>query len=491
MAYRGKITCHFPARGLDSNPNFDTADIKFLPAGENTLCQIDKVYFLPAGATVSSIDDLELIWELVNKTLVAGNDFVAIEYIPPADITLNSISIFTASGRNINQTSVSLIIMHESGLPIATSTTSTFTHMTLYGLEGNKQTCSSFNYRKLYGGQKYYIIFEGSNHDFYPAYFQASTGNYKIYTNNKASSQSGNCFKYWDIEPSGPPKYIGNLTTSAGIFGLTPGSWFMWLNGYGAGISRWRLYRRTNVGSQYTFQGIVGDSPDNQTIFEYRHAVQLIQKVPTGDFIWYCLWSPNVGLKSGAIYTKKQSGTTQYTAANTIAVDVPDTGGNDRFPEIVNIFKGLKHKTYCITAGGNYHYKPMGGYLMSLKSGYTNMATDDPLTALPDSPQANGIYYLSNSISGISNTAMYLYTGNDWTVINYDNYTTYLNTQTVDTLLTKVGEASEFLKEVKVNGNTVDVDQIFQTFFLVKNTDTPVPMYSDRKYYLEINGQEV
>ena len=493
MAYRGKIACHFPNHTPSSN--YDVDDIQFLPVGGtvNDILPIDKVYALPVGASVSSVSDLEqyLVWEKISKVLAAGTDFVAIEYIPPEDITLSSISIFTASGTNINQTSVSLIIMHESGLPIATSTTSTFTHMTLYGLEGNKQTCTSFNYRKLYGGQKYYIIFEGSNHDFYPAYFQSSTGNYKIYTNNQASSQYSNCFKYWDIEPSSPPKYIGNLTTSEGIFSLTSGSWFMWLNGYGAGISRWRMYRRTNVGSQYTFQGIVGDSPDNQKAFQYRNAVQLIQKGPTGDFIWYCQSTPNVTLNSGAIYTKEQSGTTQYTAANTIAVDVPDTGGNNRFPEIVNIFKGLKQKTYCITAGGNYHYKPMGGYLMSLKSGYTNMATEDPLTALPDSPQANGIYYLSNSIGEISNTAMYLYTGNGWTVINYDNYTTYLNTQTVDTLLTKVGEASEFLEEVKVNGNTVDVDQIFQKFFLVQNTDTPVPMYTDRKYYLEINGQEV
>ena len=491
MAYRGKIACHFPNH---NPPNYDVNDIKFLPVGGtvNDILPIDKVYALPAGASVSSVSDLEqyVVWEKISKVLVAGNDFVAFEYIPPADITLSSISIFTASGTNINQTSVSLIIMHESGLPIATSTTSTFTHMTLYGLEGNKQTCSSFNYRKLYGGQKYYIIFEGSNHDFYPAYFQASSGNYKIYTNNQASYQSSNCFKYWDLEPSSPPKYIGNLTTSQGIFSLSPGSWFMWLNGYGAGISRWRMYRRTNVGSQYTFQGIVGDSPDNQTDFAYRHAVQLIQKGPTGDFIWYCQETPNVRLKSGAIYTKEQSGTTQYTQGNTIAVDVPQSDDN-RLTEIVNIFKGLKQKTYCITAGGNYHYRPMGGYLMSLKSGYTNMATDDPLTAFPASPQTNGIYYLSNSISGISNTAMYLYNGSGWTAINYDNYTTYLNTQTVDTLLTKVGEASEFLEEAKVNGNTVDVDQIFQTFFLVQNTDTPVPMYTDRKYYLEINGQEV
>ena len=500
MAYRGKIAGHFPQ--YTTRPNYDVNDIRFLPVGggENDLLYIDKVYALPAGASISSVSDLEhyVVWEKISKVLTAGNDFVAIEYIPPEDITLSSISIFTASGTNINQTSVSLIIMHESGLPIATSTTSTFTHMTLYGLEGNKQTCSSFNYRKLYAGQKYYIIFEGSNHDFYPAYFQASTGNYKIYTNNQASAQSSNCFKYWDIEPSSPPKYIGNLTTSEGIFGLTPGSWFMWLNGYGAGISRWRMYRRTNVGSQYQFQGIVGDSPDNQSAFQYRHAVQLIQKAPTGDFIWYCQGTPHIQLSSGTIYTKQQSGSVQYTSNNTIAVDVPNDDTGERLVSIANVFKGLTQKPYVITGGGNTHYRVMGGYLFSLKSGYSNGFTDEPLTELPVNPQSNCIYYLSNTISGINYTGAYLYDGS-WNLLTFGNddlnisgiITDCLDIKTVDTVLTKVGEANEFLEEVKVNGNTVDVEQIFQTFFLEQNTDTPVPMYSDRKYYLEINGQEV
>lgn len=504
MAHDGKIACHFPVAG---NPNHDVYGITFLPAGDNAsnLLTIDKVYYLSASdvatmkamssdaerlAYLLSTNPTHRVWELQNKSLTAGSDFVAIEYVPPTDITVSSIAIFAASGSNIQQTAVSLIVMHESGIPVLTSVTSTFEHRTIYGLEGNKQICSSFNYFKMYGGQKYYIIFEGTNHDFYPAYFQNSAGNYKKYSNNQASSQTSECFKYWDLEPSSPPKYIGNLNTSEGIFGIAPGSWFMWLNGYGAGISRWRMYRRTNVGSQYTFQGIVGDSPDNQTNFEYRHAVQLIQKGPTGDFIWYCQSTPNVQLRSGAIYTKEQSGSTQYTAANTIAVAMLDTG-NDRFTEIADIFKGLKQKAFVITAGGNYYHNSISGYMMSLKSGYTNMATDEPLTALPDSPQANEIYYLSDSISGISYTAMYLYTGSSWTAVNYDNYTTYLNAQTIDTVLTKVGEASEFLEEAKANGNTVDVDQIFQTFFLEQNTDTPVPMYTDRKYYLEINGQEV
>lgn len=69
MAYRGKIGFHFPGRG---NPNIDTGDIKFLPAGitnptSSDLVQIDKVYAVPAGVTITSVDDLQnyVVWEKV------------------------------------------------------------------------------------------------------------------------------------------------------------------------------------------------------------------------------------------------------------------------------------------------------------------------------------------------------------------------------------------------------------------------------------------
>lgn len=69
MAYRGKIGFHFPGR---DNPNIDTGDIKFLPAGitnptSNDLVQIDKVYAIPAGVTITSVADLQnyVVWEKV------------------------------------------------------------------------------------------------------------------------------------------------------------------------------------------------------------------------------------------------------------------------------------------------------------------------------------------------------------------------------------------------------------------------------------------
>ena len=70
MAYTGKIAFHFPNRS--PNPNFDTDDIKFLPAGitnptSNDLVQVNKVYAIPAGATITSVADLQnyVVWEKV------------------------------------------------------------------------------------------------------------------------------------------------------------------------------------------------------------------------------------------------------------------------------------------------------------------------------------------------------------------------------------------------------------------------------------------
>jgi hypothetical protein len=139
----------------------------------------------------------------------------------------------------------------------------------------------------------------------------------------------------------------------------------------------------------------------------------------------------------------------------------------------------------------------MGGYLISLKSGYTNGFTDEPLTELPTNPQSNCIYYLSNAISGINDTGAYLYNGS-WNLLTFGNdnvnisgiITDCLDFKAVDTVLTKVGTNSEFLENVKdTNNNNISVPYTLQSFFL--NGETAVPMKTDRKYYLKINGTEI
>lgn len=486
MAWKieGKIATHFP--NADAGANRDTYKIQYVPPGgtQASLEEIEKVYFVPNGSTVTS-ENLNnyLVWIRKFVQLVSGNQNVAIEYVPKQDTILSSISIFTASGNNQTQTSVRVSVIHESGLGVSKGTSDTVSPVTLYGLTGYKHTITYLNNHKLFKGQKYYIIYQGSsNDDFYPAYFD-KTGNFK---NNITIQSDIDIDRYYSIETGTDATFFGVLTNSMPIFNMQAGQWFAWANGYGAGLSKYRMYKRTNVGSQYNFEGVVG-YPDNSPPFKYAQAIQLLEKSQTGDFIWYCQNNCPPNLTHGDIYTKDKSSGTIYTTANTIAVDVDnETDQNNQYFSLAKIFYGLTQKNYIITGGGDYYYRRMGGYVMSIKSPYiSKIISTEPLTTEPNNKQTNEIYYLSNSISGINNTAPYLWNGSSWQEINYGNFGTYLNySELSQEVLTRVGSNSDLLEEVKVNGNSVDVEYICQSCFEA-SVDTT------KKFYLEINGQEV
>lgn len=89
MAYTGKIGFHFPGRG---NPNIDASDVKFLPAGisnptSNDLVQVNKVYAIPTGVTITSVSDLQnyVVWEKLKKYVLhfywSDNNSMALEGI--------------------------------------------------------------------------------------------------------------------------------------------------------------------------------------------------------------------------------------------------------------------------------------------------------------------------------------------------------------------------------------------------------------------------
>lgn len=449
--------------------------------------------YLIAGSTQTNVSGVtshsgsKVKCEITSDKLVQGDKTVAIEYIPSENITLQKLEMFVTGGNNVGQTNIRLTIFHESGIPLISSNVCTTQNGYMYGINGQVKTCTTFNNYLLYGGQKYYIVLEGQNSgDFYPAYFQGKSGNYKDFSCNH--DYTSEC-KYYIAEPGPTPKYYGNLDTSMHVFGLETGRWFMWLNGYGAGLTRWFLYRRTAVGEQYQFQGIIGTSPNAYIPFDYTCAMQLISKGPTGDFIWYVNQPnhPRLGLERTSIYTKFQQNGPQYTTENTNAVLV----NYDRTDSLVKIIKGLYDKSFVITASGNYDDVTFDGCLLSLKSGYISAITsDEPLTELPAEPQENHIYYLSNQITSISTTGAYVYSNNTYTLIDVNNYQTYLNYAGLNEVLTKVGANSEFLEYVKdTNNNNISVPYTLQSFFL--NGETPVPMKTDRKYYLKINGTEI
>jgi hypothetical protein len=491
---RGKIAFHFPNAGTDANK--DTVKIVFSNGTSYGQDIIGKVYYLTANEISTMInladdtarlnyltDGTHTVWEITNDVLVAGSSNVAIEFVPTADITLGSISIF-ATGNNPSQTSIKVYVIHESGLCVSKGTGDTVTQMTLYELSGYKHTINLLNNSKLFAGEKYYIVYQSNNEtDFYPAYFQNSTGNYKDSVTVSQYSDP-DISKYYQIETGTTPTFYGILETSQVIFSMQSGKWFAWGDGYGAGLSKYRMYRRTNVGSQYQFEGVIG-IPNNNTSFGATQAQDLLNKSDAGDFIWYCITggSPGMGLTYGDIYTKYTTTGTIYSNSNTIVVDV-STESTDRVTEMADILYGLSQKSNVLTGGGAYYHQRVGGYIITLKSTYTNkITTSTPLTSLPSNPQNNEIYYLSNSISSINTTGAYVYTGS-WTLININNWDTYFNITDLGSVLTRVGSNSDFLEEIRISGNTVDVDNNLQNCF-----DTTVS--TNRKYYLEINGVEV
>ena len=497
MPHEGKIGCHFPAYG---NPNHDVYGIKYCPpnGGQNDVRTVNKVYYLsPAdiAAMLAMSSDAERlayllstspthrVWEFKNALLVAGSSNVAIEFSPSADTTLSSVSIF-ATGNNPAQTSVKVYVVHESGLCVSKGSGDTVTQMSLYGLSGYKHTINLLNNSKLFKGEKYYIIYQSNNEsDFYPAYFQNENGNYKNGV-TVASYADPEISRYYQIETGNTATFAGVLMSSQGIFSIPTNKWFAWGDGYGVGLSKYRMYRRTNVGSEYQFVGVIG-TPDGQTPFGASQAQALLDKPANGDFIWYCTTggNPNIGLTYGDIYTKYTSTGTIYSNANTKVVDVTDGSGN-REIAMANILYGLSQKSIVLTGGGDYYYHRLGGYIVTLKSSYTNKVTSStPLTSLPSNPQSNEIYYLSNSISGINTTGAYVYNGS-WTLLNYDNSTTYFNATDIGSVLTRVGSNTDFLEEIRIDNNTVDIDSTLQDYF-----DASVS--ADKKFYLEINGNEV
>ena len=463
MAYRGKIACHFPERG-QANPNFDTVDIKFLPAGENTLCQIDKVYFLPAGRTVSSIDDLELIWELVNKTLVAGSQSVAIQYIPTSNVSVTDIGIFTASNDN---TDAKIKVFHESGLCVAAYDGDVrVRNSELYGLSGTKRD-GSIPQTLLYAGQKYFILYYVWG--VYPAYYQngesQSIGN-KIYENNTAASQT----TIYDISENAqvlkPSMFRGVLNNSEGIFGFSENSWFVWMGSTQTGMTQGQVYRRTAVGGGWTFSGIVGDPTGHHPITS-TDLTAILAKPPHGDFIWYV--DGVSGMNRGEIWGKPTNWVTP------VLLDFSSI--SDEQEKTALVFYNLSSTSSVMVSSGLFWYTNYIGSTFKLKSGYSSAVSSlTPLSSKPAQAVEKTMYYLSQSASGDWQNAIFVYENGNYTKIEQSNIWSYLDNNGLSVTLEKIGNNSDLLEAVS---NTKGDET-----FLNANTD-------NRKYYLKINGNEV
>lgn len=465
MAYRGKIACHFP----DQTPsNYDVNDIQFLPVGGtvNDMLPIDKVYALPVGASVSSVADLEqyLVWEKISKLLIAGDKSVAIQYIPRTNISVTDIGIFTASNDN---TDAKLKVFHESGLCVAAYDGDVrVRNSELYGLSGTKRD-GLIPQTLLYAGQKYFIVYYVWG--VYPAYYQneesQSIGN-KIYENNTAASQT----TIYDISENAqvlkPSMYRGVLNNSEGIFGFSENTWFVWMGSTQTGMTQGQIYRRTAVGSGWTFSGIVGDPSAHHPITS-EDLTAIIAKPSHGEFIWYV--DGVSGMNRGEIWGKP------VTWVTPVLVDFSSISGEQEKTALV--FYNLSSSSSVMVSKGEFWYANYIGSTFKLKSGYSSAVSSlTPLSSKPAQAVEKTIYYLSQSASGDWQDAIFVYENGNYTKIDQSNLWSYLDNNGLSVTLEKIGNNSDLLEAVS---NTKGDET-----FLNANTD-------DRKYYLKINGNEV
>lgn len=298
MAYRGKIACHFP----EHNPsNYVVDDIEFLPVsgGENVLLYIDKVYALPVGASASSVSDLEqyLVWEKISKLLVAGTQHVAIEYIPSQDISVTDIGIFTDENSTGRQPRIK--IFHELGVCVASTDGDVqTTNQEVYELNGSNHD-AIIQATTLKSGQKYYIVYSpgyGSGNTFYPAYFQNTNGNYKVYENETSTSQTT------IVDMSSFGNNLGKSSDIAAFIDASENDYMLW-SGNVLGYESNKLYVRSAAQLDGTYVGKVGKGNLDATI------LLLIGKLDENDiFTWggyqYDGLYPNTNYQRNSVYPK-------------------------------------------------------------------------------------------------------------------------------------------------------------------------------------------
>lgn len=471
MAHIGKIACHFP--GLQPNPNHDVEDIKFLPPGGtvNDLLHIKKVYAIPAGATVTSVSDLAqyVVWEWVD-TLAAGAADVCIEFIPSTNIPLSNVGIFT---NNItSSTYVNFVVYHESGLIVAKNNGDTIDSSTSskYGLSGQRRV-DAVSDVTLKAGYKYYIQYtdhtDHQSSSFYPAYFDGVTGHYKNYVDTGAQNKMV-------ANINSTTGYAGVIDDSSRVFGMPAGTLFVWNGSANVGMTPGSAYVRSNIGQNYAFSGIVGNPASWQSITK-EYALALLGKPANTEFIWYVGGYPD--MDRGTIWAKPVS------TANWSTIDFYEYSYGEYQLE-AQLMAALNTNAFTFCIDGKWWYSTAYiGYKFSLKPGYTSYVTSHtaPLSELPANPVNGGIYYLAKGLGDqpiYGQDACQVYENGAWTTIGNNNWTDYIKTEGLTTWLEYIGRNSDF--------TTTEFDQYRMSANLREAT-----LQTDKKYYLEINGNEV
>lgn len=405
--------------------------------------------------------------------LVAGDQLVAIEYVPSADTTVQSIEIYTTSNQGDNN-KARVKILHESGLYIAAFNSDNGPDAAeIYHLSGYKRYVNNQNV-SLKAGKKYYIVYQHDDADpgentFWPAYFDGENGNYKEYSNNRDTVTTT------DITNLGT--YAGEVSDLSKVVPLSENDFFVW-EGSNSIFEQHACYIRSSAGNGKTYKGEIGDSSTYATIT--KTDIQTWLGLSENDSYWWHVGGYH-NLTRDYFYYKK--------ATPTISQIDMITGSNNDTQKLVALFRGIQNNKGIVIDGPQYWYginAPYTGLIFELKSGYTvRLSTDTQYdeNTLPSDAATNDIFLIANGAFGLWNNngtvAVCTNNGGTITMTAISDVSTITNISYIDTYMTEIGNVGSLQKQ-KISGDGV-----------ISNTLRSATLGTTRKYYLKINGKEV
>lgn len=433
---------------------------------------IPRIYFGNKGVASVYFGN-KLIWpNNTQKTLVAGDICVAIEYVPTNDITVDSLEIF--SHETTSYTTGRIQIIHESGLYVGSFNGNGQDSIeTKYTLEGRARTLNNVDIT-LYKDEKYYIIFQDKdttkwytgNIVFKPAYFANEEGNYKanVYDNTDATT----------LHPYSNIKNIKEFLPSVGtsitetdlqsILKLDTNELFLW-NGNDISVNNQTVLHDDHLGKKLTTKetnppittgdGDVWTYNQNQVFVRHNYGNDVVNRI----------WKKTSNVKSNGTIT------TTKTVAVEEFIEILLSLGNDTNKKALNNDSANMLSNYV-------------GNLFQLNSNYApdSSLSYTPLTTLPEGTNYHFYYIDGNAFSTAHGTGLYVYENGDFTYIfgswggEVSNFLSYFSLSDISSIMQQVNFTDVVQEDQQISCNTEVRD---------------ATVLSGRKYYLKINGNEV
>ena len=539
MPYKvdGKIACQFPWGSV----NYDVKKVIVLDALHPTSGASDeryaanKIYYIPAGVTPASFNDLQQYriwhryWE-TQKTLLAQNQDVCIEFVPSEDIQLTQytpIAIFTDS--TTSDEDANFAIIHESGLVVAKTTGDTIDPNVseLYGLSGEKRFLSVSGVT-LKAGFKYYIQYTNKTGQktstFKPAYFKDEVGNYLAWVHDSVQEKSvANINSLND--------YLGVVTSAAVWLAASEDDFMISMIGQG-GLNNTYAYVRNGVangaevigqdmqtlpaaekdkfldlangdsfmyiGNNYTESGV--DVFQSQKIYTKNNTldstkykgIKTTAKGILDDLALYdyCLYNGN---SISQIVT--QNHVYQKIGSLDISSDIDLTVYSTNTEMLFNIIRlssSVSPYGNVAIKDGYMYYGDKTGYVYKLKSNYTvDLGPNNEGYSGSSAPHVTNCIYYLNDNTATWQAGMWMWDGSTWVLVGCnDSAGTLENFFDITTF-------ADAVQEVNLSGSADLVGQLsdlVKTTFngtYISNSVREQTVQTDKKFYLSINGQEV